>query len=155
MALSKEEVQRRQRERYYAKREQYLERKREYYQENKEVIRAKQEEYRKENYDKILETNAKWRKDNPVQAQMSCINYRYRKAKAVPSWLTKEDKANITAIYAECKQTTEETGVPHHVDHIIPINGENVSGLHVAWNLQVVPASYNLSKKNKVTTRAA
>jgi 5-methylcytosine-specific restriction endonuclease McrA len=150
VALSKEEVRQRQRDRYYAKREQYLERKREYYQENKDTIRKQQAEYRADNYDKVLESNAKWRKNNPVQAQMSCINYRYRKAKAIPSWLTPEDRKAITDIYAQCKQTTEETGVPHHVDHIIPINGEAVSGLHVAWNLQVVPASYNLSKKNKV-----
>ena len=150
MALSKEEVQQRQRYRYYAKREQYLERKREYYQEKKEEIRAKQNEYRAANYEKILESNTRWRKENPLKAQMNWANYRYRKYRAMPSWLTKEDKADIAEVYKECKQTTEETGVQHHVDHIIPIHGKNVSGLHVAWNLQVVPASYNLSKKNKV-----
>ena len=151
MALSKEEVRQRQRDRYYANRDKYLERKREYYQENREEIRAKQADYRAANYEQILASNTRWRKENPVKAQMNCVNYRYRKHKAMPPWLTKEDKANITAVYAECKRTTEETGVVHHVDHIIPINGKTVSGLHVAWNLQVVPASYNLSKKNKVS----
>ena len=150
MALSREEVQERQRARYYANREQYLERKREYYQENKDDIRKKQKVYCDANREKLRQSNKEWRERNYEQHTHNCRMYRYRKYQAVPSWLTKEDKAEITAIYKQCKQTTEETGVLHHVDHIIPINGENVSGLHVAWNLQVVPATYNLSKKNKV-----
>lgn len=44
------------------------------------------------------------------------------------------------------------TGFKWHIDHIIPLNGENVSGLHVWNNLQVIPASVNLSKGNKETT---
>ena len=86
---------------------------------------------------------------------MKDVAYRYRKNKAQPKWLSEEHKQQIREIYRRCKQISEETGVPHHVDHIIPIKGKNVSGLHVPQNLQIVTASYNMSKKNKVQAEAA
>jgi len=150
-----EESAEKKRERYLRNKESVLEGKKEYYQENREEIRKKQKVYCDANKEKLRESNKKWRTENYERHAHNCRMYRYRRYQAVPSWLTDQDKADIRNIYAECKQATEETGVLHHVDHIIPINGKAVSGLHVPWNLQVVPASYNLSKKNKVMTCAA
>lgn len=68
---------------------------------------------------------------------------RAKKLKATPQWLTKEDWSKIKEIYANCPDG-------YHVDHIIPLQGEDVSGLHVPWNLQYLTAKDNLSKSNKL-----
>lgn len=62
---------------------------------------------------------------------------------ATPSWV---DTKAIKAIYAECKRITMETGVKHEVDHIIPIQGKKVCGLHVPWNLRVITKAVNARK---------
>lgn len=63
-----------------------------------------------------------------------------------PSW------ANLKAIediYKEAIQLEEMTGLRHHVDHVIPLQGRLVSGLHVETNLRAVPWSENVSKGNR------
>lgn len=76
--------------------------------------------------------------------------YRASKLCATPKWLTEEHYAQIVDIYKEREILTEITGILYHVDHIVPLQGETVCGLHVPWNLQVIPATENLSKSNKL-----
>jgi len=90
-----------------------------------------------------------WARENPGRANARTRKYQLRKKQACPEWA---DHDAITAVYVEAARLTLETGIPHEVDHIIPLNGRTVSGLHVACNLRVVPAAENRRKSNKVTT---
>lgn len=77
---------------------------------------------------------------------------RANKENRTPSWLTFEQKVEIESFYYKAMRYEEEYGIKYHVDHIVPLNGENVSGLHVPWNLQVLSAKENLRKSNKYDT---
>lgn len=66
--------------------------------------------------------------------------------RATPPWLTDEQKAEIQAFYIEAARREGEW----HVDHIYPIKGKNSCGLHVPWNLQLLPGDDNRRKGNKV-----
>lgn len=70
-----------------------------------------------------------------------------RKLNATPPWV---DMKAIEAIYIEAKRITGETGVPHEVDHIHPLKSDTVCGLHVPWNLQILPRADNRSKANRL-----
>ena len=71
---------------------------------------------------------------------------RARKKAATPCWA---DQLAIKAIYAEAIRLTKETGVKHHVDHIVPLKHELVCGLHCEANLRVITATENFSKNNR------
>lgn len=66
---------------------------------------------------------------------------------ATPKWANRK---LIKDVYKECINITTLTKIKHEVDHIVPLKGQNVCGLHVHWNLQIIKASQNRSKSNKV-----
>lgn len=65
---------------------------------------------------------------------------------ATPKWLTKAHLQAIKAVYVLSKNMSESTGEDHHVDHIVPLCGKAVCGLHVPWNLRVITAKENMAK---------
>ena len=105
-------------------------------------------EWRKNNPDKCKEYAKKCYENNKTKSFANSAKYRARKRNAVPSWLTGSMKKQIESFFSLAKQKTIETGIKHEVDHIIPLKGEYVSGLHVPWNLQVISQFDNRSKKN-------
>lgn len=141
-------VSRRTAKRYYRNnRDSVLTYQQKYYQQHKEIIKQRVstryysldklqlyemwQEYRTENHSTIIANSAK---------------YRAKKLNATPYWSEFEE---IRKIYAEAQRLTEETGIQMHVDHIVPLQGENVSGLHVLANLQVITADENIRKGNR------
>lgn len=119
------------RARYHSNIEYELARAAKYRANNKESRSAYSKEYSKSNRDKL---NA------------LCAQRRASKLQRTVSWSNPEA---IKAIYAKAAQMTIDTGVIHHVDHIVPLQGRTVSGFHHEDNLQVLTASENCSKSNK------
>lgn len=76
-------------------------------------------------------------------------NRRSMKLSASPPWLTQEDKEEMALLYVKSQQLTDTTGENWHVDHIVPLQGKIVCGLHVPWNLQVITATENRAKNNR------
>lgn len=69
---------------------------------------------------------------------------------ATPVWLVAADLEAMRKIYKHAIEQQTAHGVKFHVDHIVPLQGNIVCGLHVPWNLQVIPAHENQIKHNKV-----
>lgn len=83
-------------------------------------------------------------KRNAITAKRKAI-----KLKATPPWLNAAQKAEIDGIYHFSEIMGQITGIEHHVDHIFPLQGKGFTGLHVPWNLEVIPAYDNKLKHNK------
>ena len=99
---------------------------------------------------KILNKVKDYSKKNPHKVTEVSNRKRARLQNAMPPWLTEEHKKQIKEIYTRAYELTISTGVPHHVDHIIPLAGKNVCGLHVPWNPRVITAKENISKGNRL-----
>jgi hypothetical protein len=69
--------------------------------------------------------------------------------KAKPAWLTEQQELQINYFYSLAKDCQTVSGETYHVDHIVPLKGASVCGLHVPWNLQVIPSDLNSKKYNK------
>lgn len=104
------------------------------------------------NYELVRETNRKavssFQKRNPDKNCEKVAKYNANKKQRVPIWLSQEDLSKIKSIYKMCRSITIKTGIKHEVDHVVPINGKLVSGLHVPWNLQIITKDENLKKSN-------
>lgn len=74
---------------------------------------------------------------------------RATRAQRTPKWLTPDDHEAIRMIYVKKQQLQQKSGIKYSVDHIIPLRGKYVSGLHVPENLQIMKLKENIRKGNK------
>jgi hypothetical protein len=98
------------------------------------------------NKEKHLKIMSDWRKNNKAKAA-SYTRERYAlKNKAMPAWANKEKIQQYYDFAAYMKWIT--LGIEYHVDHIVPLKGKNVCGLHTQDNLQILRADQNRIKHN-------
>jgi hypothetical protein len=93
--------------------------------------------------------NKQWRIENPDKNAAKASKRRANKIQATPKWLSKEQCRQIESFYWLARLQYELTDTKYHVDHIVPLKGKTVCGLHVPWNLQVIEATANISKGNR------
>jgi 5-methylcytosine-specific restriction endonuclease McrA len=124
---------------------------RKYQRENKEVLYPKQRQWKSDNSDRKREVDTAWLEKNPAYSAQNTAKYRASKLQRTPPWA---DMSAVAAFYTEAKRLEELTGIKFHVDHIVPLQGELVSGLHVESNLQLLTAHENQSKSNSFAVAA-
>lgn len=114
------------------------------------VVRVKQGGAAKDEKQRQMAVNRSrlWRKNKPAHRNALKAAYKSSLKGATPIWLTPEQKKEIIYLYEYAQECRVLTGDEYQVDHIIPIRGKNVCGLHVPWNLQVLPSDLNRRKSN-------
>jgi hypothetical protein len=110
---------------------------------NRERLSLDRSSYYKANKKVICEKSNQYKKDNKGITNASNGKRRANKLLATPKWLTDFDITYIKSIYMQ------GSFLEMHVDHIVPLQGKNVCGLHVPWNLQLLEPEENLKKSNK------
>lgn len=131
----------------------YMENKnRRYQQSKKDQISAQKKKYSIREKSRLKAARKIWVENNrPVIRALNAARKRVV-ARATPEWV---DRNAIRQVYREAERLSRATGIPHHVDHIVPLQGETICGLHVPWNLRPLPAFDNISKKNRLLSEAS
>lgn len=139
----------------------HRERNSEWARENRPRLTAKPRDWRKQNEDTWRDTyrrfhernkeqrasaHSEWAKNNKGLRRASGARHKAAKLQATPAWV---DHEAIKAVYKEAVRIQQHTGIRMHVDHIVPLQHDLVCGLHVPWNLQIIPGALNESKRNK------
>ena len=130
-----------------------------WYQENRDHCKQRNKqwyhenaEYRQQYYKQWVQENPEykkqWRQENPDKVNAINAKRHASKLQRTPKWLSEDDLWLIQEAYSLAKEREKATGIKWHVDHVVPLQGETVSGLHVPGNLQVIPGSENCSKNN-------
>jgi hypothetical protein len=153
-----------------AQRDAARERQRKYAKANKEKVLKASGEWNKRNKQKMCDAanryfakikddpdfrakkaalTRNWAKNNPEKVAEMSARKRSSKLKRMPSWLSNDEKARIRDFYKIARMMSSTFSVDYHVDHIIPLRGKLVSGLHVPWNLRILKAEENMVKSNK------
>ena len=145
------------------------ERARNRYVDNTETIKKQAVEWRKNNLDRARQIQSNYDKTPAGKAKSARTAKNYRsteKGKSVvnansqkyqagkinrtPSWLTTKDLEEIKSFYQLSTDLQQATGKKMNVDHVIPLQGKKVTGLHVPNNLQVLEKNENVSKLNRI-----
>ena len=125
------------------------------YFKNKKTIKQKAKEWYYKNKESFTEqqkqnfrlADQRYRKRHPDRLASKNMRRLANKINATPAWA---DKVAIDYVYFAAKVIERVYGTKWHVDHIIPLNGKTVCGLHVHNNLQLLAPLDNIKKSNKL-----
>lgn len=136
----------------------------EWYERNKELAISRALKWQKDNIERKREINTLWREENreqhnstnrewglknkPLKASLQAKR-RAAQLQRTPAWLTSEDHILMADYYQMAKELELIFPWKQHVDHILPLQGKLVSGLHTPLNLQILSEASNLQKSNK------
>lgn len=113
-----------------------------------EEVRLHHHQWRRRHPERVVAKAHAWQQANPEKVRAINAKRRASKRRAIPPWITDDDLFIIEFLYLKAQTLTLITGVEHHVDHMVPLQGRTVCGLHVPWNLQVITSNENLTKSN-------
>ena len=119
-------------------------------EENRDKLKEKGHRYYAQNKEKHKAACDRWAKANPAKVNFRFAKRRAVKKNAIPAWISAIQLAQIQEMYDVAIAKTTQTGIQHHVDHIHPLQGNGFNGLHVPWNLRVIPAHENQVKSNNL-----
>ena len=147
---------------YKEHREERLRTSRSYQEQHREAVAAYKVEYRNRHRESISRYSAAWRRENQEWVKRwnatnrhitnaLCAKRRGALLRATPPWITETQLNAMKEFYMLAQELAwlNQDGKPLHVDHIVPLQGKDVCGLHVPWNLQLLPRSGNIRKGNR------
>ena len=118
---------------------------------NPERMREALKAWRAKNHHRYRDNEREWRSRNSVSVYARNRERTRLQRQATPAWV---DRDAIAAVYRQAREMSKETGQRWHVDHVIPLQGKTVSGLHVHYNLRAIPAVVNERKGNRLLEAA-
>jgi hypothetical protein len=134
---------------YYANHSDNIVKQREYQAANRSIYRDASKKWREANPLMMWVCKSAWDAKNRGRINAKGRDYWCRRRNRTPNWLTEQDYAVMREIYEFAESLSKSTGVRYAVDHIVPLFGKTVSGLHVPDNLQVITLVENSRKGNR------
>lgn len=131
---------------HHAKRKIKLSKMREYYATNKERENSRAKAWKDANRERI----AAYQRSVSDKRSTAESMRRARKQNASPPWFGEFDLFVLEEAFSLCIERQKETGIDWHVDHMIPLQAKKACGLHVWNNIQVIPATINVRKHNRM-----
>ena len=114
--------------------------------------RANSARYQKDNWESRKKYSREWGRKNPESCRRHCAARTAQIKKATPPWLSAEQKEAIRWFHDTARDLQWLSESKLSVDHIKPLRGANSCGLHVPWNLQILPLSANVEKSNRLVS---